>query len=205
MELSVMRIYSVNEAFTILHNNKITSNKESVKRWLRQGKLLGTKGRGGPKKNGWNLREDDLRMFLQNRLPEVFALSTNLISTATCSCSDAERDFYREEGRLGMWKQITGLNIWQGRFKFKKRFVEKCILHLRIENRDVHQYIKNSMLSHKKRYAKPGVLYLLDKCKFDGHILDFARQYGGIDEQITFSVIDYLRTNIKIKIKYTSK
>lgn len=195
-----MRIYSVDEAFTILHNNKITSNKESVKRWLRQGKLMGTKG-GGPKKNGWIIREDDLRTFLQDRLPEGVSLSTNLISTVACGCSEDERESYREFGRLDMWKQVTGHNIWQGRFEFKKRFVEECILHLRIENRDLHQYIMDLMLSHKKGYTKPGVLYLLDKCKFDGHILDFAHQYGGIDEQITFSVIDYLRTQYKKKAK----
>ncbi|MFC6038932.1 hypothetical protein ACFPYN_05625 [Paenisporosarcina macmurdoensis] len=195
-----MRTFSVDEAFTILQNNKITSNKESVKRWLRQGKLMGTKG-GGPKKNGWMIKESDLRAYLHDRLPAGFALSTNLISTAAGNCSDAERDFYREEGRFEMWKQITSLNIWQGRFEFKKRFVEECIQHLRIENRDLRQYIMDSMLSHKKGYAKPGVLYLQDKCKFDGHILDFARQYGGIDEQITFSVIDYLRTQYKNKGK----
>lgn len=96
-----------------------------------------------------------------------------------------------------MWKQITGLNIWQGRFEFKKRFVEECILHLRIENRELRQYITNSMLGHKKGYAKPGVLYLLDKFQYNGHILDFATQYGGIDEQIIFSTIDYLRKQCK--------
>jgi hypothetical protein len=200
MELSVMKIYSVDEVFTILQHNKITSNKESVKRWLRQGKLLGTKG-GGPKKNGWIIRENDLRGFLKDRLPEGVTLSTNLISTTAGGCSEEERESYRELGRLEMWKQVTSLNIWQGRFEFKKRFVEECILHLRIENREVHQYIMNSMLSHKKGYAKPGVLYLLDKCQFDGHSLDFALQYGGIDEQITFSVIDFLRTKYKNKAK----
>lgn len=49
-----------------------------------------------------------------------------------------------------MWQQITSLNILQGRFEFKKRFVEECILHLWIENREVRQYIMISMLSHKK-------------------------------------------------------
>jgi hypothetical protein len=198
MELFVMRIYSVDEAFTILHNNKITSNKESVKRWLRQGKLMGTKG-GGPKKNGWIIREDDLRVFLQDRLPEGVSLSTNLISTSTGGCSEDERESYREFGRLDLWKQVTGHNIWQGRFEFKKRFVEECILHLRIENRELRQYILDTILSHKQGYAKPGVLYLLEKFKFNGHILEFSLQYGGIEEQITFSTIEYLRAQYKLK------
>ena len=193
-----MKVYSVEEAFLILQHNKITSNKESLKRWLRQGKLLGEKG-GGPKKNGWIIQEKDLRTFIQERLPGGLSLSTSLMPTEHSSCSEEEIESYRAEGRLDMWHQITSLNIWQGRFEFKKRFVDECILHLRIENREVYQYILDSMFSHKNGYAKPGVLYLLDKCKFDGHILDFARQYGGIDEQITFSVIDYLRTKYKKK------
>ena len=198
-----MKAYSVEEAFLVLQHNKITSNKESLKRWLRQGKLLGEKG-GGPKKNGWIIQEKDLRAFIQERLPEGLSLSTILMTTENPSCSVEEMESYRAEGRLDMWQQITSLNIWQGRFEFKKRFVEECILHLRIENREVHQYIMDSMLSHKKGYSKPGVLYLLDKCQFDGHILDFALQYGGIDEQITFSVIDYLRTQYKKKLKNNS-
>lgn len=195
-----MKVYSVEEAFLILQHYKITSNKESLKRWLRQGKLMGEKG-GGPKRNGWIIQEKELRTFIQERLPEGLSLSKSLLPIENPSYSVEDMESYREEGRLDMWQQITSLNIWQGRFEFKKRFVEECILHLRIENRDLHQYILESVLSHKNGYAKPGVLYLLDKCKFDGHILDFARQYGGIDEQITFSVIDYLRTQYKKKRK----
>lgn len=195
-----VNVYSVEEAFSILQHNKITSNKESVKRWLRQGKLIGQKG-GGPKKNGWIIQERDLRLFIQERLPEGLSLSTRLLPTENPSCNSKEMESYREEGRLDMWQQITSLNIWQGRFEFKKRFVEECILHVRIENREARQYIMDSMLSHKKGYVKPGVLYLLDKFQFDGHILDFALKYGGIDEQITFSVIDYLRTQYKKKAK----
>ena len=82
-------------------------------------KVDGTKG-GGPKKNGWTIKDADLRAFLHDRLPEGFSLSTNLISTAAGSCRDTERDFYRKEECLEMWKQTTSLNIWQGRFEFKK-------------------------------------------------------------------------------------
>lgn len=195
-----MKTYSVEEAFSILQTSKITSNKESVKRWLRQGKLQGVKG-GGPKKNAWIIHEEDLLAFMKDRLPEGLALSTSPLPTEGSNCSEEEKESYREDGRLEMWKQVTGLNIWQGRFEFKRRFLEECILHLRLENRDLHQYIIDSMLSHKKGYTKPGVLYLLDKCRYDGQILDFALQYGGIDEQITFSVIDYLRTQYKNSYK----
>ena len=45
-----MTTYSVNEVFKRLKALKITSNEESVRRWLRTGKL---KGYQNSKKQGW--------------------------------------------------------------------------------------------------------------------------------------------------------
>ena len=45
-----MTTYSVNEVFKRLKALKITSNEESVRRWLRTGKL---KGYQNSKKHGW--------------------------------------------------------------------------------------------------------------------------------------------------------
>lgn len=56
------------------HNNC----KESVKRWLRQGKLLGQKN-GGPKKNGWIIQEEDLHAFIKERVPDALYLPTNAL------------------------------------------------------------------------------------------------------------------------------
>ena len=36
-----MRHFNVNEAFQLLQKNKITTNEESVRRWLRQGVIKG--------------------------------------------------------------------------------------------------------------------------------------------------------------------
>jgi len=71
-----VKFYSVDEAFSILQHNKITFNKESLKRWLRQGKLMGEKG-GGPKKNGWIIQEEDLRALIKERVPEVLSVPVN--------------------------------------------------------------------------------------------------------------------------------
>ncbi|MEK6190578.1 MAG: hypothetical protein N2A99_06275, partial [Carnobacterium alterfunditum] len=160
-----MKVYSVDEAFLILQHNKITSHKESVKRWLRQGKLLGQKG-GGPKKNGWIIQEEDLHAFIKERLPEGVSLSTRLLATELSSGSNEKMESYREEGRIDMWQQITSRNIWEGRYEFKKRFTQECIDHLRLDNKNLRDYLLENILSHKNGYAKPGVPYLLEKFRF---------------------------------------
>lgn len=193
-----VKVYSVDEAFLILQHNKITSHKESVKRWLRQGKLLGQKG-GGPKKNGWIIQEEDLNAFIKERVPE--ALYLDALPIEIPSGSTEEMEFYREEGRLEMWQQITSRNIWEGRYEFKKRFIQECMDHLRLDNKNLREYLFENILSHKYGYAKPGVPFLLEKFRFNGQRLDFFLQYGSLEEQITFSVIDYLRGEYKKKAK----
>jgi hypothetical protein len=199
MEGMRVKIYSVDEAFLILQHNKITSHKESVKRWLRQGKLLGQKG-GGPKKNGWIIQEEDLHAFIKERVPEGLYLPMNPLPIENPSGNTEEMEFYREEGRLEMWQQITSRNIWEGRHEFKKRFIQDCMDHLRLDNKNLRDYLFENILSHNNGYAKPGVSYLLEKFRFNGHRLDFYLQYGSLEEQITFSVIDYLRGEYKKKV-----
>src|SRR5699024_9728069 len=63
-----MKHYDVAEAFIILKQNKITTNEESVRRWLRQGVIKGITPTS--RKEGWLIREDDLYAFVHNRLPD---------------------------------------------------------------------------------------------------------------------------------------
>lgn len=192
------KVYSVDEAFLVLQHNKITSHKESVKRWLRQGKLLGQKG-GGPKKNGWIIPEEDLHAFIKERVPEALYLPMNPLPIEIPSGSTGDIELYREEGRIDMWQQITSHNIWEGHYEFKKRFTQECIDHLRLENQSLQDYLLENILSHKHGYVKPGVPFLLEKFRFNGQRLDFYLQYGSLEEQITFSAIDYLRGQYKKK------
>lgn len=65
-----MTTYSVQEVFKKLQALKITSNEESVRRWLRTGKL---KGYQHSKKQGWRITEADLQYFIDQRLPAFHA------------------------------------------------------------------------------------------------------------------------------------
>jgi len=75
-----------------------------------------------------------------------------------------------------MWQQITSRNIWEGRYEFKKRFIQECLDHLRLDNKNLRDYLFENILSHKKGYAKPGVPFLLEKFRFNGQRLDFYLQ-----------------------------
>lgn len=188
-------MYELDELFDILKRHKITKNKESVRRWLRQGKIAGTKG-AGPKKNGWQVSEEALQRFLAERLPEK--IESNLTANTTnVVITEAEQEQLREEGRQEILDQLALNNIWEGRFVFKKKFINDCLDHRRLQNPSLRAYVLNRIMEHKRGYATPGVLYLLETFNFDGHRLTFHPDFGGRDEQIVFSLIDYLRNEYR--------
>lgn len=188
-------MYELDELFDILKRNKITKNKESVRRWLREGKIVGTKG-AGPKKNGWKVSEEALQRFLIDRLPEN-AESRSEVNTTTVALSEAEQEQLREEGRQEILDQLATNNIWEGRFVFKKKFIVDCLDHKRIDNTALRAYILNRILEHKRGYAAPGVVYLLDTFNFEGNRLTFDKGFSGMEEQITFALIEYLRNEYR--------
>ena len=181
-----MTMYELDELFTILEQNKITKNKESVRRWLRQGKIVGTKG-AGPKRNGWQVSEEALQRFLNERLPHQFREETD---DAPATLSEEEQEQLREEGRQDVLDRLAARNIWEGRFVFRKKGINDCLDHRRMENLDTRKYILNRILGHKRGYATPGVVYLLDTFNFEGNRLMFDTDFGSLEEQITFSLIE---------------
>ena len=186
-----MKTYRLEQLFEILKENKITKNKESVRRWLREGKISGTKG-AGPKKNGWQVTEEELRRFLNERLPNTIQEKTE-VNTTTVVISEDEKERLREEGRNEVLNRLAAKHIWEGRFVFKKKWVKECLNHQRMTNKSTRSYILNRVLQHKQGYAAPGVLYMLDTFNFEGVKLKIDDSFSALDEQITFALIEYLR------------
>lgn len=186
-----MKTYRLEQLFEILKENKITKNKESVRRWLREGKISGTKG-AGPKKNGWQVTEEELQRFLSERLPDSIQEKVER-TTTTVVISEAEKERLREEGRNEILKRLAAKHIWEGRFVFKKKWVNECMDHRRIANKSTRSYILSRIMQHKKGYAAPGVLYLLDNFSFEGERLKMDMNFSTLDEQIVFTLIEYLR------------
>src|SRR5690625_6541383 len=76
-----MKTFNVDEAFEILKSNKITTHKESVRRWLRQGVIKGIAPK--TRKEGWKVHENELQAFIKQRLPNHVTTSVVRESNTT--------------------------------------------------------------------------------------------------------------------------
>ena len=174
-----MTTYSVNEVFKRLKALKITSNEESVRRWLRTGKL---KGYQNSKKQGWIIREEDLQQFINERLPDFNA--TNVVLT--------------EAIREQMWYQIVHRNIFEGFIDIKKSRLKDCIEHKRY-SKDFFTYCWDQLSQKNQGRAVPRVPYLLDAFLYDSKRIKMDNTYELLEEQVVFALIEYLRVQ---KVKY---
>ena len=174
-----MTTYSVNEVFKRLKALKITSNEESVRRWLRTGKL---KGYQNSKKQGWIIREEDLQQFINERLPDFNA--TNVVLT--------------EAIREQMWYQIVHRNIFEGFIDIKKSRLKDCIEHKRY-SKDFFTYCWDQLSQKNQGSAVPRVPYLLDAFLYDSKRIKMDNNYELLEEQVIFALIEYLRVQ---KVKY---
>ena len=60
------RWYNVNEALEVLKSYDITSSKQMITRWLREGRLW---VRRMNRKEGWRIHEKDLEDFIERMKP----------------------------------------------------------------------------------------------------------------------------------------
>ena len=173
-----MTTYSVNEVFKRLKALKITSNEESVRRWLRTGKL---KGYQNSKKQGWKIREEDLQQFINERLPDFNA--TNVV--------------LKEAIREQMWYQIVHRNIFEGFIDIKKSRLKDCIEHKRY-SKDFFTYCWDQLSQKNQGSAVPRVPYLLDAFLYDSKRIKMDNNYELLEEQVIFALIEHLRVQ-KVK------
>ena len=168
-----MTMYSVQQAFQKLRALKITSNEESVRRWLRAGKL---KGYQNSKKQGWRIREADLEHFIDQRLP-VFHTTTVVNEEAI-----------REQ----MWYEIVQRNIFEGFVEVKKSRLKECIEH-KGYSKDFFIYCWEQLTQQNRHYAVPRVPYLLDAFLYDSKRIKMDHYYELLEEKVLFALIEYLR------------
>src|SRR5699024_7372463 len=151
-----MKKYTVSEAFIVLKENKITTNEESVRRWLRQGIIEGIPPE--TRKDGWRIREEDLKAFIQSRLPEDISYHN----------SYATNDVKSEKViRAEMWWELASKHLFEGFIEPKRKQVKTCARHLRY-SKDLEKYVWSIISRHKMGYAAPHVPYLLDAFLFNG-------------------------------------
>jgi len=172
-----MKHYDVAEAFKILKKNKITTNEESVRRWLRIGTLQGITP--ASRKEGWLIREDDLKAFIRSRLPE-----DNTINDV----KKMDREIIRTE----MWHELTSKFIFEGMFEPKRKQIKECVAHLGF-SKNFEQYVWRRISEHTLGYRTPRIPYLLEAFMFDGQRIRLDEKYEAFEEKILYALLEYLR------------
>ncbi|HLR67916.1 MAG TPA: hypothetical protein VK105_12450 [Virgibacillus sp.] len=178
-----MKHYDVSEAFKILAENKITTNIESVRRWLRSGTIKGIEPVS--RKEGWLIREDDLQEFICSRLPD--GTNPTLIN-ATNDVKEQNKESIRSE----MWWELARKYNFEGYIEPKKVQIKDCINHNR-QSEELEKYVWQAISQHKMGYAKPHIPYLLDAFLFDGQRIKLDQRYELFEEKILYALIEHLR------------
>lgn len=173
-----MKHYDVNEAFELLKINKITTQKESVRRWLRQGTIQGIEPNS--RKEGWLIREDDLNTFINSRLPNDHNTTNDVKETD------------QEAMRAEMWGEIVNRFIFEGAIQPKRKQVKDCVEHLGL-SKDFERYAWERIANHTRGHRTPRIPYLLDAFLFDNKRIRLDEKYTTLEEQILYALIEHLR------------
>lgn len=195
-----MKNYNVDEVFELLKVNKITTHKESVRRWLRQGVIKGISP--SSRKEGWLVPQEALNDFLQQRLPDGFIneeLFNETSNDTTIVVKEKDPIYIVEDKsevekrvRADMWHELVNKNIWEGYVELKKTRIHECIQHRRF-SKELEEEVWQRCVANSRAYKKPRVSYLLEAFRFEGKRLLFDQNFSSLEEQVIFSIIEYVR------------
>ncbi|MBV7509151.1 hypothetical protein KW850_28650 [Bacillus sp. sid0103] len=146
--------------FELLKTYKITTQKESIRRWLRQGDLKGIAP--SSRKEGWQIPKEALDDFLQQRLPEGYTTDVAKESNTTIVEKEVE-----ERIRAEMWIELANKNMWEGHVELKKTRIHECIQH-RHYSKEFEAVVWQQCVANSRAYKKPRVFYLLEAFGFEG-------------------------------------
>ena len=180
-------MYTIHEAFELLKHYKITSNKESVRRWLRQGVIQAKPPTS--RKEGWRIPKESLDAFIQSRLPEPWVIEDRYDHNTT---NDVKEDDIRKQAREDMWIELANRNVFEGFVEIRKSLVRASIKH-RGYSKDLEKQVWQALLENSKAYSRPRVFYLLEAFGFERNRLLLDKNFEGLEEQVIFSVIEYVR------------
>lgn len=213
------RIYTVEQLFEVLEGYKITSNIESVRRWLRNGTIEGIAPTS--RKVGWKVTQSALDAFLKERLPEK-AITTNITkedNTTDVALSGEvaklkeqlsiaqsklhqfrEREIQtmdRDEIRAQMWREITSKNIWEGYVSIKRSMLKAAAEH-RYYTPELIEKVWERLTtdSSNRGYKQPRVSYLLDAFSFDGERVLMDNSFASLEEQVVYALIEHVKKEL---------
>jgi hypothetical protein len=183
-----LKVYNVDEAFEVLKANKLTTHKESVRRWLRQGLIKGTPP--SSRKEGWKIPIDSLNEFMNKRLPNT--VTKDVVKENPEIYTSKSVKEIEEEVRSSVWFELASKYIWEGFIEIKKTRIRECIKHRRYSS-NLEEAVWQACLENSRAYSKPRVYYLLEAFGFDRKRILLDTNFGDIEEQILFPIIEHVR------------
>lgn len=178
-----MKLYSVEEALQLFIRYKITSHKETIRRWLRGGALQGIPPTS--RKEGWMIQEDHLCSFIKIRVPDQETM-------ASFNTSNDVLKINEEEIRATMWWQLVRKNTFEDFIEVKKTRIRECMGHDR-HSKAFKSYVWDEVLKNKGGYAAPRLPYLLDAFLFGGERIPMDQNYDNVEDKILFALVEHLR------------
>lgn len=192
------RFYTIYEIFDVLKAYKITSNIESVRRWLRQGKIEGIAPTS--RKEGWKVTQKALDRFLAERLPDGMTFhctDTPITPNATNNVKEDIKTIVvlkEEEIRANMWVQITRKNIWEGYIQIKKAALKQAAEHRHYSPALIEE-VWARCIANSSAFKQPRIAYLLDAFSFEGQRLKFDTAFESKEEQVIYAICEYVKKN----------
>ncbi|MER2108642.1 MAG: hypothetical protein ABS949_17085 [Solibacillus sp.] len=193
--MKTQRFYTVYETFDILKTYKITSNIESVRRWLRQGEIEGIAPTS--RKDGWKVTQEALDRFLAERLPDGIEITFN--NTQAINTTNEAKENIKtivvlneEEIRANMWYQITRKNIWEGYIQIKKTALKQAAEHRQYSPALIEE-VWSRCVANSSAYKQPRIPYLLDAFSFEGQRLKFDTAFESKEEQVIYALCEYVK------------
>ena len=177
------RIYTVNEAFELLKTYKVTSNIESLRRWLRQGEIEGIAP--ASRKEGWKVSQTALDRFIATRLPD-FITKNEVIENNTTNIVLNE-----EQIRADMWYEITHKNIWESFVTIKKTLIKDAADHRGYSYKLMNE-VWERCVANSSAYKQPRVSYLLDAFSFEGERLLLDLKFTSKEEQVIYAIFEHI-------------
>ncbi len=177
-----MREYNVEQALEKLKLYKITTHKESLRRWLRNGTIKGIAP--ASRKKGWRIKEQDLWTFIEQRMPEEGI--QNPFTTNVVKGGD-DREFYRSE----MWWEMARKNLFEGTIEVQKSDIHACMKAKNYSDK-FEEYVWKRINEHTWQ-AKPRIFYLHDAFLFNSQRIRMDPTFKQAKEQILYALVEHLR------------
>ena len=159
------RTYTVNETFEVLKEYKVTSNVESVRRWLRDGTIKGIAPTS--RKEGWKVTQTDLDAFLTDRVHGYQAPGINTTIDATLNTTnDTSNDATNGVKELEAANDALAKQVQELQQQLEHSRANELRLNDQVEQqRDLYEQLHAQLLEEREAFATERHTIQIDECE----------------------------------------